>query len=701
MAQQPLGTVRPAGGRAGSGTNAPTFSPYDSHNNPDSASSYEPEGIVYDTGEEADSVLRTKVFMFPATVRDVKIRHIAHPSLSPTGIQLHNPVRTFGDDFYLDLGALGQSQVSIYPFLATGRGLPFAYQPSPAPVYRKLLHTNRFFSAQTPYTSLSYGSSLNKDYQIGVIHTQNITPRWNVGFLYDLVSRDGMYTNSEVTNHILDVTTNYYSADARYQLQASLGYNRMRQQENGGVLNDTTCWGYSRRTGVPVNMYAAQNQWRDIEVNVHQSLNTVRQFVEVRPLVKTVFDTTYVEVDSVTKRIIEENDSIVGYDTLTPAAPHTYNTGVFALDLSFARHRRIFTDGQANAWFYSLTALDTTFCFDSTALYNVSAELYWTNDSYMSHRWKNPLVLTFGVRPEYSRLRFADSTLKVDETALASFARMTLHIGSLRINADAEEVSSRRRNGDYRVRASLNIPTGEKSSLHLSALSEAVSPDLFYYRNEGLFQWSVDDYRKVKRQQAAVDFQRALPDSLGGFLRGFHARASATLTGDNVWVDNTMRPFQSNGSAMLLQASATAHLRFGWFNMRVNEIVQHSSDDDIIRVPLLASRGSVYADVKVFKGVLHLQTGFDLRHHTRFLADGWNPIISAFYRQDDVEVGNYLVADFWINLQIKRASIYLKASHFNAPLEELMGFTPSYFSLPHYPLEDFGLYWGVTWKFFN
>jgi hypothetical protein len=55
------------------------------------------------------------------------------------------------------------------------------------------------------------------------------------------------------------------------------------------------------------------------------------------------------------------------------------------------------------------------------------------------------------------------------------------------------------------------------------------------------------------------------------------------------------------------------------------------------------------------------------------------------------------VADFWLTLQIKRATIYAKVSHFNAPLER----HPSYFSLPHYPMEDLGVYWGVVWKFFN
>ena len=130
-------------------------------------------------------------------------------------------------------------------------------------------------------------------------------------------------------------------------------------------------------------------------------------------------------------------------------------------------------------------------------------------------------------------------------------------------------------------------------------------------------------------------------------------------------------------------------------------MLQYSSDNNVIRVPLFASKNSLFADIFLFHRALHMQTGFDIRYHTKYYADGWNPVLGAFYRQDDVEVGNYLVTDFWITLQIKRASIYLKASHFNAPIENLTSFTPAYFSLPHYPMEGFGLYWGVTWKFFN
>ena len=60
-------------------------------------------------------------------------------------------------------------------------------------------------------------------------------------------------------------------------------------------------------------------------------------------------------------------------------------------------------------------------------------------------------------------------------------------------------------------------------------------------------------------------------------------------------------------------------------------------------------------------------------------------------------MGGYLWGDLFINLQVKRASIYLKAGHINAIWET----HPTYFLLPHYPGRRFGLYWGITWNFFD
>ena len=672
-----------------------------------------PEGIVYDSGEEADSVMPGKVFAFPRTVRDVKIRSLHHPTLSPDGVELINPASLFDGNYYVDRGALGQTHLSVIPYLdqtlrlldphTTISPLSQQFQSDALPAYRKNLHSLPMYQTLVPYTLLSYGSSLNKDYKISVLHTQNIKPRWNAAFIYDLTSRDGVYTNAGGTNHMLDVTTNYYSADSRYQLQGSVTFNKMRQEENGGVKNDTTCWESSRRAGVPVNMYKAQNMWRDLEFHLHQSFNTVRQVEKIVPITTQLSDTTnntsVVEKDGVNDTVVNTRvsvrDTVVGYDTIMPATAHTYNTGVFALDLHYGKHRRIFTDSQTDSWFYDTTLLDTTFYFDSTAHHKLYADLYWTNDAYMSHRWKNPLVILFGVRPELNRLQFATS--HYDMVSVSPFARVVFNIGQMRLSGDAEEVTGSHSNGDYRLAGKLEMKVGKRSRFDIGVLSEALSPDIQYYRNDGYYSWDINDYNKIKRQQVALGYRLDEADTLKSALRLFETRTSAMLISDNVWFNDNMQPVQGNATGMLLQASVNTHLKFGWFNIRMSHTLQHSSDEDVMRVPLFASKNSFYADAKAFKKALLLQFGVDMRYHTLYHADGWNPILGAYYRQDDVEVGNYFVADIWLTLQIKRASIYLKASHINAPLEK----NPHYFSLPHYPMEDFGLYWGVIWKFFN
>jgi hypothetical protein len=99
----------------------------------------------------------------------------------------------------------------------------------------------------------------------------------------------------------------------------------------------------------------------------------------------------------------------------------------------------------------------------------------------------------------------------------------------------------------------------------------------------------------------------------------------------------------------------------------------------------------------LFNKALELQTGVDFRYHTAFYADAYNPSMAAFYRQNNIEVGNYIWMDIFASLQITHATIFLKLYHINSLWEK----NPNYFVIPHYPGQDFTLQWGFVWKFFD
>ena len=90
--------------------------PNTNYDEPDTTKKYEPEGIVFDNDDEADSVLTGYVFSFPQILRAVKILQLQNPTLDPTGFEFFNPVHCINGLYNIDLGALGQTQLSIYPY---------------------------------------------------------------------------------------------------------------------------------------------------------------------------------------------------------------------------------------------------------------------------------------------------------------------------------------------------------------------------------------------------------------------------------------------------------------------------------------------------------------------------------------------------------------------------------------------------------
>lgn len=650
-----------------------------------------------------DSILQSYVFMFHRLPGEVKIMAVDHPDLSLTGSQFHDCLDAFNGHYYLTVSELGHPHYSISPAFDATPGL--VYKRTLYPGYYKTPDNVTFYQTQTPYEVLSYNTSLDQSYQVHLTHTQNINDRWNYALDYHLINPDGAFSNSAATDHLFDFNTNYYSRDARYQLSAGVIWQRMLLGENGGLANPTAYHNKSflNTSGIQVVSTNAMSLSSDVTLFARQSYNTVRQFEWYRPIKEqytvTLIDTTTVQVayfDSLTlDSTLRDStiyttrhqlvDTIVGYDTLSPHAPHIYNTGVFGLELQYNRQK----------YRYAAT--------DSSLYHQLSASLFWTNDAYMDHRWRNPLKIRGGLRPQLSWLQlnpalYTNSLLR--RVALYPFARVDVSpwpAAELSVYGEAAPNLS-----EYNLDARLLFPfrdtTGRsRQSLSIHAVVKACQPELIY-SSQCLYAASPvsANLKPVGVRQLEADYR------LEGLL-SLHLCASHIS--HNVWFEQaslssgavSYQPRQADGSALLLQGRANFYLSLTrWLHLDMQQHLQYCSNQNQVRVPLFASKNSLYTNFKVFHGALHVQTGFDLRYHSRFLADAYDPTLGIFYRQDQQQVGNYLWADFFLNLQIKRATIYLKAGHFNALLEQ-----NAYCILPGYPARQFGLFYGVTWKFFD
>jgi len=686
--------------RPGTGTTPPSSSATPDSTSADTSANDGPKGIEYHV-DIPDSILQASVFLFHRPRHQVKILKLEHPSLSPTGVQYSDCLDALNGNYYLTVTELGHPHLTLVPQFDGHPGL--IYKTNIFPAFYKTPDNINFYQVQNPYTLLSYNSSLNQDYQLHVTHTQNINDHWNLALDYHLFSPEGEFSNSSATDHLLDLTTNYYSPDARYQLSAGFIWQRMVLGENGGLSNEDTYINkrISNMGGIPVNNTQRMSNNNDHTVFVRQSFNTVRQFEWYRPIKEQTID-TIAEYDTIRLPIVdtlthdttyrdsvsvnyrhELRDTIVGYDTIQPHDPHIYNTGVLALELQWDKQK------------YR--------CVDSTLYNRLTASLYWTNDAYMDHRWRNPLKIYGGIRPQIAWLALNDSLYSaatVRRIALYPFGRIEFSPwAATELTVYAETAPNL---SEYNLDARLVFPLRDSignpiRNLAVSATVKALQPELIYTAQ------SMRTGSPATAELKAIGIRQIEADYTHGHLLQVHI--AAQHISHNVWftqqtlADNTttLLPQQSDGSALLLQGRLNLNLTlFGWLHYDMQHHLQYSSDQNQIRVPLFATKNSLYADFKLFNNILHTQIGTDLRYHTAYKADGYDPVVGAFYRQDNTEVGNYLWADFFINLQVKRASIYAKAAHINSFLEE-----HSHLILPLYPAKQFGFFFGMTWKFFD
>lgn len=635
-----------------SGTNSSSADPF-ANNNSSQTDTSATKGLIF-AKETPDSVLRTKVFMFHYVPTRVKINRLWNPTLDPTGVQFSDPLDAFNGAYYLSKGILGQVHYNLFPTLAGS--LDSRMQPDIHSGYAKRPGNVWFHHTLTPYSRLSYGSSLNKDYQVSIAHSQDIIPGWNASFDYRLYAPEGNYSGSGVKNHYLDANTHYFSRDARLQALAGIIWQSYDIDENGGLADDSyfTEQYQSNRAGIPVLFSNMGTRQRELAAYGHASYNFVRQTERYRERDSLALRT----VDS-----IQRLDTLRIVDTLPAPSPRIFNAGVLAIDIQYDRRKRVFAD--------------------STRWVERSATLYWTNDAYMDHRWHNPVIVTLGLRPQMLTA-IVDADTMTAVSWLNPFARLELAAGHHNLNAEAEQRTAFNNQPTHRYTASYIYAFDSLRQSRLLA-------DATLMRRQADARM-LHDYdgtlTPIDIQQLHLAFNRN--DRLDISL-------TATRLNHHTWYDSTLAVRQGQSPFWVAQAALTLRLAWGWMHVDMQQLLQYSSDADQLPLPLWASKNSLYADVHLFHRALRLQAGVDIRYHTAFLSPAYDPYTGLFYQQSLQSVGNYLWGDVFINIQVKRASIYAKAGHLNALWES----HPNYFLLPHYPGQKFGLFWGITWHFFD
>ncbi len=139
------------------------------------------------------------------------------------------------------------------------------------------------------------------------------------------------------------------------------------------------------------------------------------------------------------------------------------------------------------------------------------------------------------------------------------------------------------------------------------------------------------------------------------------------------------------------------NISLGKFSLENTVMYQHVSQGrDILNVPEIITRNTLYYSNDVFKKAMFLQTGITFKYFTSYYANAYDPLLGEFYSQSDEKIGGFPLFDFFVNARVRQTRIYLKAEHFNS---SFTGY--DFYAAPNYPYRDFVVRFGLVWNFFR
>jgi len=184
-----------------------------------------------------------------------------------------------------------------------------------------------------------------------------------------------------------------------------------------------------------------------------------------------------------------------------------------------------------------------------------------------------------------------------------------------------------------------------------------------------------------------------------------NASAQFTSLNDHLYFSNDdtsgllqlVSPKQYSKAINYISIKASKEIKFRKWALDNTILYQNVTQDDaILNLPQFVTRNSLYYTDKLFKKALFIQTGVTFNYFTKHYANDYNPLLAESFVQNDKEIGNFPMIDFFINARIRQARIFLKAEHFNS------GFTGNdFYTASNYPYRDFMIRFGLVWNFFQ
>lgn len=590
-----------------------------------------------------------------------------------------NPDTTYNDYFH-ELPYLKEDAGAVYLGVAGSAMLPYNYFKreeldifpfaSPYLPYSYSVETMPFYNVKTPYTELGYWGTLfankqKEETNIRFLHTQNFTPAFNFNILYKRYGGNGMLENESTDNRTFAITGNYLGK--RYIAQAGYIFNRVKRDENGGISDlsmvlDTIV---DLRT-VPVRLNDASSKYKKNTIFLTHSYGIPIRFKKNDTTAVGEGTMAYIghtgEFSTYTRSY---DDNIAMTDTV---AREFYNNKFFINPTATSDsvrvmnlENRLFIKLQPWAREAIVSGLEGGVGYQHLSYYKFSPEMLMSGNRNVK---ENNLYLYFGARGSVKQYFQWEGFGKYH---LAGYNRNDFSIGG-KIKVSFYPISQ---------------------GIHITGkIDVSQQRPAFFYNNyySNHYVWE-NDFDKTTN--TSVQGKMTIP------TYGMEAFFGYSLLNNNIYLDTLGNAVQNTESMSVMTAWLRKDFRLWKFHMENKILFQLSSKQEVVPLPKLALNLRYYLEFNLVKNVLSAQIGADATFNTDYYGQAYSPASGLFYNQRDEKIGGTPYIDVFVNLQWKRASIFVKWVNTGQDWPD-----SDYFSANRYVRPQTALKFGIFWPFY-
>jgi len=527
-----------------------------------------------------------------------------------------------------------------------------------------------YYNVATPLTELFFKTTLERGQLLDAFLTFNTSPQLNVSIAYKGFRSIGKYREDEVITGNFRTSLNYATSNGRYRLWAHMAVQDTEGQEHGGLLDSEGQF----ESGDPE--FSDRRRVDLLFDGVVNRLHGRRYYLDHE------FGLTKARSDSTRQSGGLSLGHVLTYSSKFYQFRQSNNNPYFG-ELIF--------DPVGDQAFLKTLYNEVRLRFSNRLLGELQTSVSLFNYDYF---FKSILETDAGVIPN-----------RLNGEEVIGKAGWKKAFGKLSLNANAGLGLSGTLTDSF-LDAEVGVPLGSRHRFGAGIHHSARKPNFNYllYQSDYLnYNW---DNSEVFENEQVQSLFASVESEVWGDLEVQYSsvnnysyfRSEADAEQIEAGEERSfIRPFQQQERINHLRVKYQKEFRWRKWSL-MNTVLYQEVDQsaDILNVPSIITRNTLYFSSHVFRKAMYLQTGVTFKYFTEYFMDAYNPLQAEFYVQDREKLGGFPMLDFFINAKVRQTRIYLKAEHFNSSFS---GYR--FFSAPNYPYRDFVIRFGLVWNFFS